>query len=244
VQGPGSTGVSNVEQQDALEKVSFTQQAARLTEPFTMIDLVQIDDLAMSIFLCQGTLPYHRHLDQDELFLVHSGTISLENDWNPVILRSGELAVMPKGLRHRSSSLIRSMVLLLQPRLVVNRRNGDRRLFALKDEGQVEKVSVPAVGRQISAPFRPVPLAHMDTYALNLLLCRRAGPWCSTDRQSSLILCYNGELILDSELGRISLQYGELAVVPKGITYRLSSSERALVLTLERHAQPGLPLPD
>ena len=243
-QGPGPTGVSNVEQQDALEKVSFTQQAARLTEPFTMIDLVQIDDLALSIFLCQGTLPYHRHVDQDELFLVHSGTISLENDWNPVILRPGELAVVPKGLRHRSSSLLRSLVLLFQPRLVVNRRNGDRRLFALKGEGQVEKVSVPAMGRQISAAFRPIPLAHMDTYALNLILSHGAGPWCSTDRQSSLILCYDGELILDSELGRVSLLQGELVVVPKGITFRLSSSERALVLTTERHTQPGLPLLD
>jgi homogentisate 1,2-dioxygenase len=214
--------VSNVEEQEALEKVSFAQQAARLTEPFTMIDLVQVDDLALSIFLCQGTLPYHRHLDQDELFLVHSGTISLENDWNPVILRPGELAVVPKGLRHRSSSLLRSLVLLLQPRLIVNRRNG----------------------RQISAPFRPVPLAHMDTYALNLVLCHGAGPWCSTDRQSTLILCYDGQLILDSELGRVSLQHGELVVVPKGITFRLSSSERALVLSTERHTQPGLPLLD
>ena len=232
-------------QQDALEKVSFTQQAARLTEPFTMIDLVQIDDLALSIFLCQGTaLPYHRHLDQDELFLVHSGTISLETDWNPVILRPGELAVVPKGLRHRSSSLLRSPVLLLQPRLIANRRNGDRRLFALKEGGRVEKVSVPAMGRQINAAFQPIALAHMDTYALNLILSHGVGPWCSSDRQSSLILCYDGELILDSELGRISLQHGELVVVPKGITFRLSSSERAIVLSTERHTQPGLPLPD
>jgi len=229
-----------VEEQDALEKVSFTQQAARLTEPFTMIDLVQIDDLALSIFLCQGTLPYHRHVDQDELFLVHSGTISLENDWNPVILRAGELAVVPKGLRHRSSSLLRSLVLLLQPRLIVNRRNGDRRLFALKGGGQMEKVSVPAMGRQISAPFRPIPLAHVDTFALNLILSRGAGPWCRTDRQSSLILCYDGQLILDSELGRVSVLHRELVVVPKGITFRLSSSERAFTRSVVHNPTPPI----
>lgn len=236
--------MSGVEQQDALEKISFVEQAARLTEPFTMIDLAQIDDLALSIFLCQGTMPYHRHLDQDELFLVHSGTISLENDWNPVVLRPGELAVVPKGLRHRSSSLLRSLVLLLQPRLIVNRRNGDRRLFALKESGRMEKVSVPAMARHITPLFKPITLADLDTYALNLALCQGTGPWWATDRQSSMVLCYDGQLTLDSELGPISLQGGELVVVPKGTTYRLVSAGRALVLSTERHAQPGLPLPD
>ena len=58
------------------------------------------------------------------------------------------------------------------------------------------------------------------------------------------MLCYDGNLVLDSELGQLSMQQGELVVVPKGITYRLSSAERALVLGTERHKQPGLPLPD
>jgi mannose-6-phosphate isomerase-like protein (cupin superfamily) len=228
-----------VEPQETLEKVNFAQQAARLTEPFTMIDLAQIDDLALTVFLCQGSLPLHRHMDQDELFLVHSGTISLESDWGTVILRPGELAVVPKGLGHRSSSLLRSLVLMLQPRLIVNRRNGDRRLFALKDQGHLEKLSVPAVGHQVAIPFEPVTLTHVDTYALNLLVCQETGPWWHTDRQSSLILCFEGQLTLDSEVDQVSLVTGELVVVPQGITHRLSSTERALVLSVERHRKPG-----
>lgn len=230
-----------MERQEALEKVNFAQQAARLSEPFTMIDLVQIDDLALSVFLCQGTLPVHRHLDQDELFLVHSGTISLESDWGTVVLRPGDLAMVPKGLGHRSSSLLRSLVLLFQPRLIVNRRNGDRRLFALKGQGRLEKLSVPAVGHQISVPFSPVALADVDTYALNLLVCRDTGPWWHSERQSSLVLCYEGQLTLDSELGQVSLESGELVVVPQGVTHRLSSTGRALALGIQRHLHPDLP---
>ncbi len=236
--------MNDVEPRHTLEKVNFAQQAERLTEPFTMIDLVQIDDLFLSVFLCQGTLPFHRHLDQDELFLVYSGTISLESDWGTAILRPGELAIVPKGLQHRSSSLLRSLVLLLQPRLIVNRRNGDRRLFALKGGGHLDKVSIPAMGRQVAVPFRPVTLAHLDTFAFNLLVCQDAGPWWCSDRQSGLILCYEGQIIVDSELAQVSLLAGELAVVPVGIPYRLSSAGRAVVLSVERHRQPGLPLPD
>jgi homogentisate 1,2-dioxygenase len=233
-----------VEEPRTIEKVNIPQQAARLSEPFTMIDLAQIDDLVLSIYLCQGTLPYHRHLDQDELFLVHSGTISLETEWGTAILRPGELAVAPKGVGHRSSSLLHSLVLLLQPRLMINRRNGDRRLFALKDEKPLEKISLPAVGRQIAMPHVPIALAHLDTFALTLTLCRGAGPRVHEDRQASLVYCYEGWLKVDSGLGQLALGAGELALVPSGVEYHLTAPDRALVVGVQRHKQPGLPLPD
>jgi homogentisate 1,2-dioxygenase len=209
-----------------------------------MIDLAQVDDLVLSIYLCHGTLAYHRHLDQDELFLVHSGTISLETEWGNTILRAGELAVAPKGVGHRTSSLLDSLVLLFQPRLMINRRNGHRRLFALKHEGALEKLSVPAVGRQVATLYRPVLLAHLDTFALNLMACQGTGPWGQREHQASLVFCYDGRVTVESELGRLSLDSGELVIVPRQVPYRLSAIDRALVLSVQRHEQPGLPLPE
>ena len=224
-----------------LEKLSIPEHAQRLTEPFTMIDLAQIDDLVLSVYLCQGTMPRHRHLDQDELFLVYSGTISLESDWGTVVLRPGELAVTPKGVGHRSLSLLRSLVLLLQPRLMVNRRNGDRRVFSPKKQRRLEKVNVPAIGRHIVAPFSPIVLSHVDTFALTLTLCQEAGPWLCAERQESLILCFEGVPVVHTEHDQLALDYGEMVVVPKGMRYRLSCETRGLVLGVQRHEQPGLP---
>lgn len=232
-------------QTSRLEVISITQQGARLSQPFTMSDLAQIDDLMLSIFLCQGTLQTHRHLDQDELFLVHSGMISLESEWGDLVLRPRELAVVPKGVGHRSASLLPSLVLLLQPRVVVDRRNGDRRLFALKGEKRLEKVSLAAMGHQVVVPFNPVLVAHLDTYAVQLTLCEGAGPWQAEERQANLVLCYEGGLTVDTEgLGQVSLGPAELTVVPSGVSCRLLSTGRAVALSLKRHKQPGLPLPD
>jgi len=229
---------------EALEKVVIAEYGERLREPFTMIDLAQVDDMAVSLYLCQGTMAQHRHLDQDELFLVHSGTISLESEWGTAVLRPSELAVVPKGVGHRSSSLLHSLVLLFQPRLMVNRRNGDRRLFASQPGGSLEKISLVAMGRQISIPFEPVVLTHVDTYALTLTLCLGVGPWQRSERQASLILCSDGHLSLDTEGEPLPLRRSELVVVPKGVPYRLTSAGRALILGLDRHPQPGLPLSD
>lgn len=226
-----------------LERLSIPEHTQRLSEPFTMVDLAQIDDLVLSVYLCQGTMPHHRHLDQDELFLVYSGTISLESDWGTAVLRPGELAVAPKGVGHRSSSLLQSLVLLLQPRLLVNRRNGDRRVFAPKSQGRLEKVNVPAVGRHIVAPFSPVIVADVDTFAVTLTLCEGTGPWLAAPRQESLILCMGGAAAVRTDENEVSLSHGELMVVPKGVSYQLSSAAQGLVIGVQRHSQPGLPLP-
>jgi homogentisate 1,2-dioxygenase len=232
-----------VEPTQTLDKVNIAEQAGRLSEPFTMMDLVQIDDLTLSVFLCQGTMPFHRHVDQDELFLVHSGTISLESDWGTAVLRPGELSVVPKGVGHRSSSLLRSLVLLLQPRLMVNRRNGYRRLFALKGSGRLEKLNVTAMGRQVLTPFQPMPLVHLDTFVLNLTISRGQGPSWLNGEHSSLVMCYEGQVALESPGGEMSLYQGEMVLVPAGIPYRVRSAQRATLLGLERHPQPDLPLP-
>jgi hypothetical protein len=127
---------------------------------------------------------------------------------------------------------------------MVNRRNGDRRLFGLKGGGQLQKVSVPAIGRQLYTPFHPVVLADLDTFALTVMLCSGTGPWECRDHQDSLVFCYEGDFTLRSELGDLSLSGGELTTVPKGIPHQLHSNQRALVLGVQRHEQPGLPLPD
>jgi mannose-6-phosphate isomerase-like protein (cupin superfamily) len=233
-----------VTQASKLAVVSIPQQGTRLKKPFSMLDLVQIDDLMLGIFLCQGTLQTHRHVDQDELFLVHTGTINVESDWGDVLLRPHELAVVPKGVGHRSASLIPSLVLLLQPRVVVDRRNGDRRLFALKGEKHLEKVSLAAMGHQVVVPFSPVLVANLDTFAFQLTLCEGAGPWQTEERQASLIWCHDGRLTVDTErLGHVSLGPAELTVIPSRTTFRLLSTGRATVLGVRRHKQPGLPLP-
>jgi mannose-6-phosphate isomerase-like protein (cupin superfamily) len=219
----------------ALEKVSIALAARQLREPFTMIDLAQIDDLVLSVYLCQGAMAYHRHLDQDELFLVYSGTISLESEWGTAILHPGEMAVVPKGVEHRSSSLGRSLVLILQPRVMVNRRNGHRRLFALEDEGRLEKINLPAVGRQITPRYEPVTLSHVDTFSINLLVCQGAGPWWREDTQAILVFCLEGNVVLDTDYQSVPLEGGELVVVPNGIPYRLSSVGRGHVLSTRRH---------
>jgi hypothetical protein len=98
---------------------------------------------------------------------------------------------------------------------------------------------VPAMGRQIVTPFRPITLANVDTFDLTIMRCLDTGPWTQTGRQQSLVLCFDGRLTIDTDEEQVSLGDAELVVLPNGTRHRLSSVEGALVLGVQRH-QPLL----
>jgi len=217
-------------------KINIFEEALKLIEPFAMVDLAYVSDMAVSLYACQGALAWHRHLDYDELFLVYNGAIILESELGSTSLRPGELAVVPKGIAHRSASMLWSIVLLLHIGVFADRRNGDRRLHAVKGEGQLAKVSIPDQARQITQPFVPQSLAQVDDFALQLFVARGSIPWRKAS-QDIMILVHEGRIDLSTPDGLSVLNQGEMMVISHSVSYRMLASERAVVLSLTRMKQ-------
>ncbi|MCD6553676.1 MAG: hypothetical protein DRJ03_09910 [Chloroflexi bacterium] len=214
-------------------KINISEEALKLLEPFAMTDLAYVGDLAVSMYVCQGSLAWHRHLDYDELFLVHNGMIILESEWGSVTLRPDELAVVPKGVAHRSASMLWSIVLLLHIHIFPDRRNGDRRLHALRGERQLAKINVSEQAKQITRPFVPQDLAQVDDFALRLFVAHGSVPWRKAS-QETLLLVQQGRLDLFTGDALSVLDAGEMLVLAQGMAYRLVAGERAVVLSLSR----------
>ena len=219
-----------------LKVVNVTEEAARLTEPFSLIELVCVNYFVVDVFVCYGAVVWHKHLDQDELFLVQSGVISLETEWGNLKLGPGELAVVPKGVGHRSSSSLWSVVLLFQPRALADRRNGDRRIFALKGERQIEKVSVSAEAARLLDDFEPSDLACLDGFVVRLSLCLGESQWHKHEGRDEFLFVQEGVIELGTEDETVSVRAGEMTVVPEGMVHRLASGDGAVVMLLERQA--------
>jgi mannose-6-phosphate isomerase-like protein (cupin superfamily) len=48
-----------------------------------------------------GSTEWHAHEDQDEVFLITHGTMTVEFRTGEVVVNSGELLVVPRGVEHR-----------------------------------------------------------------------------------------------------------------------------------------------
>lgn len=215
-----------------IQKVDLGAVAKKLTEPYMLVELAQVEDFTARLFICQGGIAWHKHIDEDELFFVYEGEISLESEWGSHTLRSGELAVVPKGVTHRSTSSVRSVVLLFERRLFSDRQNGKRRLFVLQGQGTLNKASIKEAAEGL-APFSPLDLASVDGFVAQAVVYQGRSNW-ERNPQTLLLFLQEGEVGLESEEGRTKIEGGEIAKVPKSLTHRLVAEERAVALLLRR----------
>ncbi len=94
--------------------VSPKQIAASLAELWSPRVVAELDDSYVKVAKVHGTLAWHDHESEDELFLVLKGSLKIEMEDRTVVLREGELFVVPKGVRHNPVAEQECHVLLVE----------------------------------------------------------------------------------------------------------------------------------
>ena len=84
--------------------------------PFYPIDIAKVNDQVVRIALIKGEYPWHTHANEDELFYVIQGKLTIQMKQYPdIILINGQMAVVPKGIEHRSVSDQDTYILMFEP---------------------------------------------------------------------------------------------------------------------------------
>lgn len=211
-------------------KINVLEEAKNLTQPFLVVDLAEIDDFAARLFVSEGMVAWHKHIDQEQLFLVIDGELALESEWGNTMLRSGEMAVVPKAVTHRCGSAARTTALVFERRFFSNRQNGQRRLFVLKGAGEIKPVSIGATALSLKEPSVARKLTTVDDLALSVIRYEGETEEHLCCQGSELFLVQQDRLTLGTELGTVTLGRGEMTVIPQGASYRTQASESAVVL--------------
>jgi mannose-6-phosphate isomerase-like protein (cupin superfamily) len=94
--------------------VSPGSVAAGLTELWSPRVVAEVDDAYIKVAKVKGSLAWHSHEDEDELFLVLKGRLRIEMEAGTVELKEGELFVVPKGVRHNPVAEEECQVLLVE----------------------------------------------------------------------------------------------------------------------------------
>lgn len=63
----------------------------------------------------QGAFVWHRHDDTDDLFLVLRGSLEIEMRGRTVLLGTGDVFVVPRGVEHRPVAQGEAHLLLIEP---------------------------------------------------------------------------------------------------------------------------------
>ena len=103
--------------------VSPKAVALALTELWSPRVVAEVNDVYVKVAKVHGTLAWHSHEQEDELFLVLAGHLRLEMEAGAVELDEGELFVVPKGVRHNPVAAEPCLVLLIERK--TTRHTGD-----------------------------------------------------------------------------------------------------------------------
>jgi mannose-6-phosphate isomerase-like protein (cupin superfamily) len=80
--------------------VSPIKMAASLTEFWSPRVVAEVDDAHIKVAKVHGSLAWHSHENEDELFFILKGHLRIEMEDCVVELGEGEMFVVPKGVRH------------------------------------------------------------------------------------------------------------------------------------------------
>src|SRR5471030_2141679 len=111
-------------------------KAIDLTAKIALIDghwqprvVAEMNDYQFKVVKVEGEFQWHRHADTDETYIVLEGELHIDFRAGPsgggsIVLRAGQMAVVPKGVEHKPRANAEVKMLLIEPRGVVNTGDG------------------------------------------------------------------------------------------------------------------------
>lgn len=115
-----------------MEKVNLADKFDLFQETWSPKIVAELNGQQVKLAKLDGAFDWHHHEDEDELFLVVKGHLTIELRDRQVDLDEGEFFVVPKGIDHRPVANELAHVLLFEPSTTLN--TGTVRTERTRDE--------------------------------------------------------------------------------------------------------------
>jgi len=102
------------------QSINFANKLARIHEHWKPRVMAEMNDYQFKIVKILGDFLWHDHPDTDETFIVLEGVLRIDMRDGHVLVRAGEMFVVPRGVEHKPYAEHEVKMMLIEPRGVVN----------------------------------------------------------------------------------------------------------------------------
>lgn len=88
--------------------------AAALNEYWSPRVIAELDDSYIKVAKLKGSLAWHSHEGEDELFFILQGQLRIETEQGAVELGEGDMHVVPRGVRHNPVAEEECLIMLIE----------------------------------------------------------------------------------------------------------------------------------
>lgn len=110
-----------------MEKVNLAEKFSSFEDTWVPRVVGELNGQFVKVVKFEGDYVWHHHDDEDELFLVTDGRVTIHFRDGDVTLNPGEFVVVPRGVEHKPSAQVVSSVVLFEPASTRNTGNVDHR---------------------------------------------------------------------------------------------------------------------
>ena len=116
-----------------INKIILDDKAKEVTDYWNPRILAELNQQHVKLAKLKGPFVWHAHENEDELFLVIEGKLTLEFRDHCLELTSGEMCVIPRGVEHRPVAENEVTVLLFEPKSTLNTGDANESIFTRKN---------------------------------------------------------------------------------------------------------------
>ena len=105
------------------EPINILDKFALISDHWQPRIVGELNDQYVKLAKLKGEFIWHQHEDEDELFLVMEGTLTIKLHDRDLTVGEGEFVIIPRGVAHKPVTEDEVHVLLLEPKTTVNTGN-------------------------------------------------------------------------------------------------------------------------
>lgn len=103
-----------------MQAINLQQKFASFSDQWSPKIIAQMNDYHFKLAKVQGEYVWHSHAETDEVFIVLAGELTIELPDGPVALKTGEMAVVPRGVQHKPVAPVECHIMLVEPTGTLN----------------------------------------------------------------------------------------------------------------------------
>ena len=115
------------------EKINLKEKLSKFSDHWSPKVIAEMNDYQFKLVKIKGDFVWHNHGDTDEFFLVIEGEMKIEFKDETVILKEGEMFVVPKGVEHKPYAEEECKIMIVEPRGVINTGDAESNLKSSND---------------------------------------------------------------------------------------------------------------
>jgi len=107
----------------AVAKVNLAEKFSRFSDHWSPKIIGEVNDCYVKAVKLKGEFLWHQHENEDELFLVVRGRLTMRLRDRTVAVNPGEFLIIPRGVEHLPVAEEETEVILLEPKSTLNTGN-------------------------------------------------------------------------------------------------------------------------